>query len=147
MFKPTQADCDIIKVAAQIEAGMKGVTLEIGERYNTDKGLHHQTAINIALVSSHEHWDDTDLNQTMPWKWFRKGFELAEGGRAICDFYIYNKSRDELEVELQSNVVAYWENEKLVRVRGCGDTDIWKDGKWCRRSPYNIHLIQQERKP
>lgn len=143
IFKPKQAECDIIKVCARIEAGMSGVTLEVGERYNLNRG-HAESQINIALISSHEHWDDTDLNQTMPWKWFRKGFELAKGGRAICDFYIYNASRDELEVELQSNVVAYWEGGKLVRVRGVGDTDIWANGKWVRRSPYNIKLIEKE---
>jgi len=136
-YRPTKAEKDIIKACAQLEAGMKGVTLEVGERYRLGGGIPSDPCtINIALLTDDDDLNGTDLNQSIPWKWFTMGFPFAEGGRAICDFYIYNKSRDELEIELQSNVTAFWRDGKMIRVNGVSGT-IWENNKWVRLGPFN----------
>jgi len=120
--KPTSEEKRIIRRCAQIDAGKRGVILEPGERYNIEAGNTQVTAINIALLSDDPDFGDTDLFGMMPWSEFTKGFELAPRGRAVVDFYVYGTGKNG---ELETNVTAYWEGGKLVRVEGTrvGDGD------------------------
>ena len=122
-FKPTSDECRIIRDCAKRSSGHKAVQLCPGERHNTetDRGRN----LNIALVSDHPDWDDTDLwSNANDWtKDFRGGVELTDDGRGIFDFYVYSLGYDG---ELETNVVAYYENRRLVRVEGVGDGVMWK---------------------
>ena len=117
IWKPTQAQCDLIKRAAAKEGNvpLKAVLLEPGLRWNTDDGSKPQS-INIALVSDEAEWGDTDLADMGYWEAFRKGVELTEDGRAIVDFYI--RKRGDEWAELYGNVTAYYEGGHIVRIHG-----------------------------
>lgn len=124
-WKPTSAECKIIRDCAAREAQRGDVRLEIGGRYNTDdpartRDMPDHECINIALVTClrDDSWDDTDLSETLPWQVFRKGVTLTPDGRAICDFYIYDTRRH--EGWLHGNVVAYYADGRLAKVLGVG---------------------------
>lgn len=123
IWKPTQAECELIKRAAALESSPRATVaqlrLEPGIRYNVDDESI-ESSFNIALVTSHEHWDDTDLEQAWYWSDFRKGVPLTEDGRAVVDFYIRPRT-DALAHKLDGllgNVVAYYADGKLAAIRG-----------------------------
>lgn len=121
-FKPTPAQCSIIRKCAQRSSGHKGVKLEPGIRHNTEKdGVPH--SINIAEVSDHPDWNDTDLWSTTDWKVFRERATLTDDGRGIFDFYVYSLGH---HGELETNVVAYYEGGTLIRVEGTCDGVLWQ---------------------
>ena len=121
-MKPTAADCQIIRKCAQRSSGHKRIKLEPGIRHNTEKdGIAR--SINIARVSDHPDWNDTDLWSTTDWQEFRKGVDLTDDGRGIFDFYVYSLG---YHGELETNVVAYYEAGKLVKVTGVCDGTMWQ---------------------
>jgi hypothetical protein len=125
-YRPTKEDKQIIRRCAERSAGYGRVELCPGTRYNTeqDRGEH----MNIAMVSSHPDWDDTDLaSNAWTWNDFTKGVELTEDGRGIFDFYVYGPLN--YDKELQTNVVAYYEGGKLVRVTGTCDGNLYVAGE------------------
>lgn len=126
-WKPTQAECDLIKRAAALESqprvSVSQLRLEPGIRYNTED-VTRDSSINIALVSDLEDWGDTDLEQVWYWSDFRKGVQLTDDGRAVVDFYIRPRTEaiaDKHDLDhLLGNVVAYYADGKLVAIRGIG---------------------------
>jgi hypothetical protein len=121
--KPTSEEARIIRDCAQRSAGHKRVSISPGSRYNTE-GKFEGNHLNIAMVTNEQDWDDTDL-WSNAWKWsdFTKGVELTEDGRGIFDFYVYSLGH---HGELETNVTAYYENKRLVRVDGTCDGTMWK---------------------
>ena len=127
IWKPTQAQCDLIKRAAVLESspGAKPgqITLDPGIRYNTA----HQDiprSINIARVSSHSDWHDTDLFDYSDWARFRKGVKLCEQGTLIVDFYIHART-DAIAEKLDyllGNIVVFYANGEMTAIRSIGST-------------------------
>ncbi|AXH59610.1 hypothetical protein [Pseudomonas amygdali] len=125
IWKPTQAQCDLIKQAAVLESCPKGtlgqIKLDPGARYNTS---HPDTPVsfNIAQVSSLPDWSDTDLYDRADWKTFRKGVELSQQGTAIIDFYIHART-DAIATKLDyllGNIVVFYADGKLFAIRSIG---------------------------
>lgn len=127
IWKPTQAECDLIKQAAVLESLPRAtpgqIKLEPGIRYN----LSSKTApecFNIARVSDLPDWGDTDLVDRIDWKHFRNGVPLSEAGVAIVDFYIQSRT-DAIAEKLDyllGNVVVFYAEGKLTAIRGVGST-------------------------
>ncbi len=115
IWKPTTAECEIIKAAAGAEAGLspRSLVLEPGWRCNTER--EGPSSLNIALVTNDPDWNDTDLGDYGRWVEFRKGIELTADGRAIVDFYIYRRGRYE---QLEGNVTVYYEAGRITRIHG-----------------------------
>lgn len=123
MHKPTSEEKRIIRECAQQSAGYKSVEINPSTKINEKGDIH----MNIAMISDDLDFGDTDLfDNAYSWRDFTSGIEMTPDGRAIVDFYVYNRGRDP---ELQTNVTAYFEGNKLVRVchTAMGDDDtIWK---------------------
>lgn len=120
VWKPSQAQCKVIKAAAAMESGIKAdqIKLQPGVRLNM-RDHDVESCINIARVtrSTDGTWEDTDLDDRVEWRTFKKGVPLTDDGRAIVDFYIHRYGiRDDLE----GNVVVFFENGQLSRIRGYG---------------------------
>jgi hypothetical protein len=48
--------------------------------------------MNIAKITNDPDWNDTDLyDNAYTWRDFTKGVEMTDDGRAIVDFYVYNR--------------------------------------------------------
>lgn len=126
-YRITQADADAIRNVAIRASGCRRIALEPGSRVNTsDHGRGYN--VNIRLVSDEPDWNDTDLHDYISWAEFRKGFDLTDDGRGLVDFYVYSLGHDG---ELITNVQAYFEGRRLVRVEGMSaslsgpDTVVW----------------------
>lgn len=126
VWKPTQQECNWIKKAASLESQPRvtvgQLRLEPGIRYNVEND-EIDSSFNIALVSDHEDWDDTDLEQTWYWDDFRKGVPLTEDGRAIVDMYIRPKTEaiaDANQLDhLLGNVVVFYADGEIKSINGC----------------------------
>lgn len=128
IWKPTQAECDLIKRAASLESEPKvsvgALRLEPGIRYNLNEGPYLQT-INIAALSSGKAMEETDLADFGTWAEFRAGVKLTEDGRAIVDFYIVPRSEAMAQrtgERLLGNVVVFYEGGQITQIRGMGTT-------------------------
>jgi hypothetical protein len=123
--KPTVEECRVIRAAARREAGSANIRVEAGKRVALVEGdLQERTNLNVRLLVNDDHLEGTDLFDHVDWASFRKdGFEFAEGGRALIDFYV---STTGYWGELQGNVNAYWEGGRLVRVEGTSGNTLWK---------------------
>lgn len=125
IWKPTQAQCDLIKQAAVLESSPKGTLGQI----KLDPGVRHNTvnpdtplSFNIAQVSSLPDWSDTDLFDRVDWQTFRKGVELSQEGTAIIDFYIHART-DAIAAKLDyllGNIIVFYADGKLAAIRGVG---------------------------
>lgn len=124
-WKPTPAQCALIKCAAVLEstprASLGQIKLCPGLRYNT-----HDTTlpshINIAKLSKQPLWEDTDLADRLSWDAFRNGVELCEDGTAIVDFYIHART-EAMAAKLDyllGNVVVFYRDSALSAIRGIG---------------------------
>lgn len=124
IYRPTSEDKKIIRDCAIRSAGKKWIEMCPGMRHNIEDKYPGVRSLNIAMVSDHPDWNDTDLwDNAYKWSDFTKGVELTEKGRGIFDFYVYSRGRNG---ELETNVVAYVEDGKLVRVEGTMDGIMWK---------------------
>jgi len=123
--KPTSEEKRIIRRCAEKSAGYGRVEICPGSRYNVETGAGEcGINFNIALVSDDPEWADTDLwSNAFTWRDFTKGVELTPDGRGIFDFYVYGPLG--YHKELQTNVTAYYEGGKLVRVTGTCDGVMW----------------------
>lgn len=134
-FKITQADADILKMAAAIEScpgiPISAIILEPGWRHNTED-RSKPSSMNMALVSDDPEWNDTDLDEYGTWREFRKGVDLTEDGRGIFDFYI--RRRGDQYHELHGNVVLHVANGVMVKVTGYGQGG---DHRWVRGEGYS----------
>jgi hypothetical protein len=120
IWKPTQAECDMIKGAAARAAGTKAIKLEPGIRGGDSAD---NVSMNIARVTVCEDWsEDTELEDFGTWSEFRKGVELTEDGRAIVDFYVHDR------VELNTNVVVYYQGGQIVEVCNTSGTNLLHNG-------------------
>jgi hypothetical protein len=125
--KPTADEKRIIRDCAKRSADRKGIELQPGTRYHIGgpREVPAGGEINIAFVTDQPDWEDTDLDDFRDWETFSKGFLLTEDGRAIIDFYVYETRGWK---ELRTNVTAYWENGRMVRVEGTGEGAMWIAG-------------------
>jgi hypothetical protein len=122
--KPTAEECRIIRACARQEAGAATIRVEAGERVLLDATGDAARNINVRLLVDDDHMEGTDLFDHVDWATFRKfGFEMAEGGRALVDFYVYTTGH---WGELQGNVTAYWESGRLEHVKATGGHDLWR---------------------
>jgi len=122
-IKPTREECRIIRNCAERSAGYRKVEICPSTKCNLkyDRGAH----FNILFVTDEPtNWNDTDLaDNAYEWKDFTKGIELKDGA-GIFDFYVYGPMGH--WKELQTNVTAYYDGGKLVRVDGTCDGTMWK---------------------
>ncbi len=130
-YKPTKAEVSIIrsvayKLSRSCGNGTRGVHIEPGERFNLEDPSKPKS-INLKLVTDHPTWDDTDLNQTVPWSWFSNGFELSEKGEAEIDFYLYEKLFGD-HGDLCCNLQAQFDSRGLYRL----DDGQNRPGIWTR---------------
>lgn len=113
IWKPTQAECDLIRSAARRAAS--GMTkLEPAIRC----GDSVEDSMNIARVTHNEDWEGSELADFGTWALFRKGVPLTEDGRAVVDFYVQGRH------ELLTNVVAYYQGGELVEVRNTSGLNL-----------------------
>lgn len=113
VWKPTQAECDLIRRAAERETGERYISMRPGLRYNIGRESS-PVEMNIALLTPEPDWDDTDLFDYGSWAAFRKGVPLTEDGRAVVDFYV----RDRREGDLLSNIAVDYAGGKITRIYG-----------------------------
>lgn len=119
LFKPTQAQCDLMYQAAGREAHIaaKSILLEPGLRINTTD-RSKQRHMNIALVTNEPlEWNDTDLHDYGDWKDFRSGQRLTETGGGIFDFHIRRRG-DYENFDLLGHVTVYIEGREIARIQG-----------------------------
>lgn len=115
-IKPTSEDCRIIRDCAERSAGYGRVEICPSTKISLVTSAIH---FNIAMISDDPDHADTDLfDNAYAWKDFTRGVELTPDGRGIFDFYVYGPLN--YWKELQTNVTAYYEGGKLIRVEGTG---------------------------
>lgn len=123
-IRPTRTDIRLIRECAERDASLAVVTLELGLRHNTVDMTKPESG-NVLLVTNHpvDPTIDTDLADYAPWATFTRGYEAAEGGRGIFDFYVYERGPDR---NCRTNVKAHYEGGKLVRITGCRIKTLWE---------------------
>lgn len=104
--------------AAQVEKLKPGqITIEVATRVSTVFG-NSRTSMNIYNIDDTEDWSESDLHDKHAFGSV-KAIPLDEQGRALVDFYIYEKAFDD-HGELLTNVQAYVETvdgkPKLVKL-------------------------------
>jgi hypothetical protein len=117
-WKISAADRKVIRsYAAKAARRRPGqIIIEVGERFCLDEGPW-VCSFNILMIDKTEDWDDSDLNQT--WRFSEvKEIELTPDGKALVDFYIYEREFDD-HGDLNTNVQAH---VKLID----GKPRIWK---------------------
>jgi hypothetical protein len=140
-FKPSAADCLILRNCAIKNTGA-GVIMRPGYRHHYgDEPLNRPEPAQDDLNISHytnmafPEWEDTDLSDNCTvFADFKSGRNatLTEDGKGIFDFYLYKRSGvgRYAEEELDSNLVAYYEDGKLARVECTGlRFPLWKAGE------------------
>lgn len=120
-YKPTKDELRIIRDCAMRGAKTKRVEVNPSTRYNL---ATKKVSMNVALISNDPDFGDTDLeDNALDWRFFVRGFELTDDGRGIVDFWVYSKAEDG---ELKTNVTAYWERGRMVRVEEVEAGIMWK---------------------
>lgn len=124
IHKPTSEEKKIIRECAQRSSGYKRIEINPSTKVNlNDPSRGHH--MNICFVSDDPEFRDTDLfDNAFEWRDFTRGFEMTEDGRAIIDFYVYSHPGE--NPELETNVTAYWEGGKLIRVDGTCNGTMWR---------------------
>lgn len=133
-YKPTADDKRIIRDCAKRDAGYGAVEICPSTKYNMTDRTKPQH-MNILFVTNDpvdkmfdpEHnCRDTDLaDNAFAWSDFTKGVELTDDGKGIFDFYVYGPLG--YNKELQTNVTAYYDGGRLVRVDGVSNVR-WRLG-------------------
>lgn len=120
--KPTSEEKRIIRDCAARGAGFKRVEICPSTRLSLTNPCA-DPHMNIAFVSDDPDFSDTDLaSNAFAWRDFARGVELKDG-RGVFDFWIYNTGRN---AELQTNVTAYYEDSRLVRVDEVSRGTMWR---------------------
>lgn len=127
IWKPTPAECKLIKQAASRESEPRLTTTQVKLCPNNRVSLvDGDFNINAALVSKQlDPFADTDLFDTHAWPSFRSGVTLTDDGRAVVDFSIRHISGDRFEdnAGLYGHVTVYYEDGKVTSIRGTGRTE------------------------
>lgn len=119
MIKPNREEIRIIRETAKDgcrREGQRLVRVEAGKRCALT--LEVDPSINILLVDHTPEWEDSDLFDFVDWSEFKKGIPEAPGGRAMVDFYCYDREG------LCTNVQARFDGGRLVW------TGIDAAGRW-----------------
>jgi hypothetical protein len=131
-YKPTRDEVRLVRQHATREAlrwgGTRSAHIEVGQRFNLDD-LDRPRSVNLLLVTDHPTWDDTDLDDILPWSTFTDGFELTEDGRAEIDFYVYQRRGDGQGGELCTNVQAVFDRDGLAAIESTMQPILWKRGE------------------
>ena len=106
-WKPTAADKKTIREFAARSEKRKPLQLhiEIGERYSLTRESGYADT-NVLLVDNTPDWEESDLSQTWPWAELKWGIRLTKEGRAVVDFYVYEKEFGD-HGDLMTNVQAH----------------------------------------
>lgn len=133
-WKPTADEKRAIRAFAAASEGRppRALHIEIGERIG--EGGNFDTSFNILILTrgdtTRDAFGTTDLNQPLPWSFLDDGIELTEDGKALVDFYVYEKLFDD-HGDLLTNVQAHVEtvegNPRLVKISGTGALDATGD--------------------
>lgn len=125
-WKPTPAECKLIRDAGRREAGAARFLMEVGLRFNCDTPERESGyAMNLARVSDDPDWADTDLAGFEPWAAFRKGVLLTDDGRAIVDFYVSTPATRWEDSELRGNVTVTYAAGRIERIQGVGPHSLY----------------------
>lgn len=119
--KPTAEERRLIRECAVKSAGKARVKIEPGERVDVTDA-ERGADLNVALISDRDDLEGTDLHEFRQWSDFLAGFDLTPDGRGIVDFYVSSVGD---RGELETNVTAYWQGGRLVRIIGTGDGVMW----------------------
>lgn len=113
MIKPTREELATIRKSAEVACRKEGMTLgviRVGERFSLAEGTKMEDhSINILQVDPTTDWEESDLFDTHEWKRLRSGIP-SDDGRAVVDFYCYNRGMEELITNMQ----AHFDGGKLV---------------------------------
>ena len=130
LWFPTPAEKRAIRTVAAMSENRKGSTvhIEIGERYALTRAdnVPWQDTISINLLSfpgEKEGLDNSDLHQTVGWSELSHGVPLTSDGRAVVDFYVYEKlvgDHGDLLTNVQAHVETVNGKPKLVKITGTG---------------------------
>lgn len=109
-WKPSPAEARAIRAyCADVEGKRPGqIVICPGERANVND-LSRPFDLNIRRVSDRDDWDDTDLHDILPWSALALGVNLDRKGRALIDFYIYEKVFGDYHGGLLGNAQVYVE--------------------------------------
>lgn len=126
-WKITPADRRAIRAyAAQGEKLKPGqITIEVATRVSTIFG-NSRTSMNVYNIDDTEDWSESDLHDKHAFSSV-KAIPLDEQGRALVDFYIYEKEPGGFG-ELLTNVQAYAETvdgkPQLVKLSATGARSV-----------------------
>lgn len=106
LWKPTSAEKKALRgYAAKYEKRRPGqLHIEIGIRHNLE--VDRGTSVNVMLVSDLVDWDDTDLYDRCGWSDLDYGVPLTREGRAVVDFYVYEREWND-HGDLLTNIQAH----------------------------------------
>lgn len=119
-YRLNQFEKNLIKGYAQSIIGYRNVRLEAGVRFGPKTDAW---CMNIAMVTDHPTWDDTDLADFVTWRNFLKGVELTEDGRGIVDLYV-SKGYG-IDSELMTNIVAEFDRDGMTKLTETAQGVIW----------------------
>ena len=91
LWKPTTTEKKNIRAyAAKFEKLRPAqIIIEAGERVSLVTG---NTSFNVLLIDQTPDWDESDLHDTHGWTdTLTRGIPLTEDGRAVTDYYVYEK--------------------------------------------------------
>lgn len=126
-----------IRAAAAMGEGMKpgAIHIEVGERVSLDGDF--RTGFNILALGTGENpndpFDGTDLHQPLPWSYLDDGIELTADGKALVDFYVYEKlvgDHGDLLTNVQAHVVTVDNKPRLRKITGTGIPPISGEALW-----------------
>ena len=117
--EPTDTECRLIRDYAKRTAHGRVRRIELGHWFNC-VGHDNPNSVNLLIAGTADaDWNDTDLNETVSWETFQRGFPLTDRGDAVLDFYVYDADDD-----LDTNVQAHWEGGRLVRLTGTASLTV-----------------------
>lgn len=140
-----------IRAVAAASENLKpqAIAIEIGERYALTRApdVDWKDTISINLLTfpgEMEGKDNSDLHQTVPWSDLDYGVPLTIEGRAVVDFYVYEKrvgDTGDLLTNVQAHVETVDGKPRLVKITGTGMPAVSGDTLWAfMKQPKNRML-------
>lgn len=136
IWKPTADDKRTIRaVAAASERCKPGaLQIEVAERASITPGSN-AVSTNLLLVGGtpEDLFAGSDLHQPLPWNELDCGIELTEDGRAVVDFYVYEKvfgDHGELLTNVQAHVKVIEGKPMLWKITGTGIAPVTGSALW-----------------